>query len=200
MDDRHDSDEKSNHNTGFHAVNGPVHTGSGNIIIKNDRPYSSTRLLKLIIFIFTLIAIGVLIWLLAVALSQAAGPMKVDGPAAAKSNLRFHEQTLVTVQARGEGLTYVWTADNGIVEPAGYTAQSTITYTAPGFSGNGTIRVQVQDKNGHAVSSQTVISIVQEPGGNGIQEGIMVGTKSQPFSSWLPRLVRFSLGCVDIST
>jgi hypothetical protein len=89
-------------------------------------------------------------------------PRIIHGPTAAKNILETGEQTQITVGATGDSLTYVWTADNGAVEPAGPTARSTITYTAPDFVGTDVIRVEVRDKRGKAVSAETTINVVQD--------------------------------------
>lgn len=87
----------------------------------------------------------------------------LSGPTAAKSNLQAAEQIQVSVQAEGEGLTYVWSADNGSISTSGPTAQSTITYIAPGFVGDDWIRVEIRDKDDHVVTTEIKITVVQEP-------------------------------------
>ncbi|MCP4538840.1 MAG: hypothetical protein GY832_17030 [Chloroflexi bacterium] len=81
----------------------------------------------------------------------------------AKENLSPNETTHITVAVQdcGESLTYVWSADNGQVEPSGLTAYSTITYTAPGFVGPDTIEVAVRDASGRIISGDIQVSVVQ---------------------------------------
>jgi hypothetical protein len=174
-----DQAQTSDHETNIHgSVTGPVHTGTGNIIIQKaptePEPTGQGQLPAwlsrsgwnriLTIIVMLLLSAGAT-WQLPLLLSSTATPELeiIGGPTATKSHLQFSEQISVTVQTKGDGLIYIWSADNGTIEPAGETPHSTITYTAPNFSGDDVIRVEVRDKTGNTVEGKTVISVFQEP-------------------------------------
>lgn len=134
-------------------------------VVRKERPlgfglYSIWKFQYLIV-IFFLIALGIIFaWQLLLPPTEL---QISSGPTTAKSNLQINEQTQVSVQAEGEGLTYVWSADNGSVSTAGPTAQSTITYTAPAFVGDDWIRVEIRDKKDRVVTGEIKITVVQGP-------------------------------------
>lgn len=79
----------------------------------------------------------------------------------AKINLRPNEKinVTVTIQSCGSAVTYVWSADNGTVDPSGLTNYSTISYTAPDFSGQDTIYVEVRDTDERSTTGQVTVSV-----------------------------------------
>ncbi|MEW5988401.1 MAG: hypothetical protein AB1791_17360 [Chloroflexota bacterium] len=109
-----------------------------------------------------LLAVAILIMSVIAAANSLGGLKILDGPTPSRSILVTGEQTQVVVSARGGGLTFVWSADNGVVNPAGPTGRSVITYTAPHFPGQDVIYVEVRDNQGHTADSQTIVSIVEE--------------------------------------
>jgi len=79
----------------------------------------------------------------------------------AKINLRPNEKinVTVTIQSCGSAVTYVWSAANGSVNPSGPTNYSTISYTAPDFSGQDTIYVEVRVTDEHSTTGQVTVSV-----------------------------------------
>jgi hypothetical protein len=77
----------------------------------------------------------------------------------------------VTIQSCGSGVTYVWSADNGTVDPSTPTARSTVSYTAPDVLGSDIIRVQVQNNQGDSVTGQVAVTIVTSDAGPKIGQG-----------------------------
>lgn len=80
---------------------------------------------------------------------------------ATKQVLPISEQTSITVQATGTGLTYRWSADYGTVEPDDWCAQSTALYTAPDFTTFDSVHVVVRDSDGNTATAETNIQVVK---------------------------------------
>ena len=79
----------------------------------------------------------------------------------AKINLHPGEKinVTVTIQSCGSAVTYVWSSENGTVNPSGLTNYSTISYTAPDFSGQDTIYVEVRDTDERSTTGQVTVSV-----------------------------------------
>ncbi|MEW5988400.1 MAG: hypothetical protein AB1791_17355, partial [Chloroflexota bacterium] len=67
---------------------------------------------------------------------------------------------VATLENCGTGLTFVWSADNGAVDPAERTSQSSVVYTAPDFAGPDTIHVEVRNSDGKVFPGQVTVTVV----------------------------------------
>lgn len=114
-------------------------------------------------------AFGLVLFSLFLLLSGCNGEeecsLEVTTLSPAKAILYPGETTNVTVGVRdcGTAVTYIWQTDNGAVNPSGETNRSTITYTAPDFTGKDTISVKVTDSEGRSVEKTVEMSVVVPP-------------------------------------
>jgi hypothetical protein len=84
----------------------------------------------------------------------------------------IEESTTITCEAEdpeGKPLTYTWSAAEGSISGSG----DTVTWTAPGRSGNYTIEVEVEDEKGDTDSSSVTVRV----------EGVKITTTPKPLDS-----------------